>query len=99
MDKKETERVLLVYQTECSREERIEYLITQGCSIYEEKLQRLTVETDSHITEFYFKRYCPPFTDEFILRICGFRFNWVHFLQGDYPSDLVNFINTRSWFA
>lgn len=97
MSEKE-EFILVVYQTEESKLDMIDYIISShsyATSIIQTE-NNLIMTSKYGNTDWYFKRYFSQGgVDEFIDGICGMRFNYARYLSGHYPSDLINFINSR----
>ena len=98
MSKVEEYNYLVVYREYPDYTRKVEELRVASCVVgYVHKVtdQKLTVQTTygTHET-YYFKRFTGD-VEGFWMSICGCRFSGVIYLNGEYPSLLLNYITTR----
>lgn len=86
---------LIVYQTEGSRQEMVELLKSYGTVNYNNKLSKVTIDTEGGREIYYFEKWSTSNHENFINRLLGIRVDFLKYLEGDYPEKVMNFLSTR----
>lgn len=98
MSKVMQEHYLVVYQNFEDFFERLEYLKSQaldGNYLYKTKDRKLILKTEYGAQECYYFMCFSGDVDRFIEYIAGGQFVAPIYLEGDYPSRLINFVLSR----